>query len=135
MPRRALRRLCGWLALAMLVMQWATASYACPVRTDIAAVEAAAPMPDMPGCDSALSPAMDLAQPLLCKAHCVADAQAAQAAAADLPPPVPLLWAVLDWRATAARPTLGAHAWAAPPAPPDPAGAPPIYLVFRVLRD
>lgn len=75
MHRRLLRRFSVGLALALLVAQWAVASYACPLVTAGAAAQA---MAAMPGCDgSAMT--MDPEQPQLCKAHCDGPAAAVHA--------------------------------------------------------
>ena len=135
--RRCLRAcLAGLLLLAQLSM----AAYACPrlaapVSAITQAATQAAAMADMPGCTGDMA-AMDLDQPLLCKAHCEAGLQSLNsgAALADAPPAVALpaaLLVVLDVAQAAER------AAAMPPGLPTgpPAGTPPLYLSLLVLRN
>ena len=71
---RALRRrLSGWLAMAILFMQLATAAYACPANAANRAPGemAAAAMAGMPCAEAmAQGTALDAEQPGLCQQHC-----------------------------------------------------------------
>jgi hypothetical protein len=133
--RRLRRLLCGWLGVALLFAQLATAAYACPrsgAGAPTTVVEA-----HMPGCDGQMPTSMDPAQPQLCKAHCERGSQTVNAVSAVDLSPVPLLLAVLDWSARSqarALPAIaqrypGALAGAPPP------GSPPLYLALLVLRN
>ena len=132
MPRRTLRRFAVWLLLPLLFAQWAAATYACPQ----AAASKAVAMPDMPGCHgNAPGTAMDPDQPLLCKAHCDRGAQSVNDSPSDEPSPQLLLWAVLDWNASALKPVHSAAPAVESSASPSPASSPPLYLLLRVLRN
>jgi hypothetical protein len=126
------RQLAGWLILLLLCAQWATASYACPRA---GAPSAAASMAGMPDCDGMPAAAMDPDAPLLCKAHCEQGSQTVQPLATDLPAPAAIVWAVLDWHVRALAAAPARHAGVPSHTPPDRAGAPPIYLALRVLRN
>ena len=130
------RWLSGWLVLALLFMQLATAAYACSGQAvpDLRP----APMADMPDCAVASSGQADDPASLLCRVHC----QQGQLALDQSPAPhlvaTPLLLAVLDWAASAPAngatrlslaPTSGVASGAPPP------GALPIYLSLLVLRN
>ena len=134
MPRRVLRRFVVWLLLPLLFAQWAAAAYACPRNVGTEAL--AAGMSDMPDCQmKAPGAAMDPEQPLLCKAHCERGSQAVN----DPPPhdasPQLLLWAVLDWSAVAPRTAQREEAADVGSIGARPAGALPLYLMLRVLRN
>ncbi|MBC7956060.1 MAG: hypothetical protein H7Y33_09355 [Cytophagales bacterium] len=131
---RQRRWLSGWLILALLFMQLATAAYACPAQVTAERTVAATPaMPEMPGCDMAQP--MDPDQPQLCQAHCQQGNQAVNPPQAGDAASPPVLLAVLDWaRAALAVPQPkgmehGVDAGAAPP------GSPPLYIVLLVLRN
>ena len=122
------RRLCLWQVLALLLVQWASATYVCP------ALAAGAPtMAAMPGCDgqmfagAASGSAMDPDQPLLCQAQCHPVAQALGAASLDQSDATPpLLLAVLDWAPLAVlSPRTGGQVEVRPHA-----GAPPAALAL-----
>jgi hypothetical protein len=120
--------------LALLLAQWALASYVCPVDTVASATAAA--MTDMPGCSGMVpAAAMDPDQPQLCRLHCDAGLQPVNSGGTpDAPPAMsmgPALIAVLDTAAIAAMAAASPPSLAAGP----PRGAPPIYLALRVLRN
>jgi hypothetical protein len=143
---RALRRhrgwLCGGLVAVLLFAQLATAAYACPQLASssaessavaVAEEAAAAAMPDCAGHGVA---AMDPDQPQLCKAHCEAGRSSvnSQPAVPDAPPVLATdaAWVgVVDPAAAAERAASMPGAWADGP----PAGSPPLYLSFLVLRN
>lgn len=120
-----------WVAItliaALLFMQFALASYVCPV------VVADANTLQTACADHGKVPA-DSTQPQLCKAHCAADELAVGAAGGVDAPTAPLLLAVLDWRAAllavSAPVESGFDRWSGAPPP----GAPPRYLSLRILR-
>lgn len=121
------------LAALMLAGQVAASAYACMLPA------AEAPLPQAGDCGEhavAAAAAGDLAQPLLCKAHCEAGQTSLNSggAAASVPPP-----ALLDARwlrvgeLTVARrdmPAPAAVQWTGPPS-----GTPPLYLSLLVLRN
>jgi hypothetical protein len=141
---RALRRhrcrLSGWLVAVLLFAQLATAAYACPQLAPspaegpaVVADMALAAMPDCAGHGPAT---MDPDQPQLCKAHCEAGSSSvnSQPAAPDAPPMMATdaAWVgVVDPAVAAERAAGMPDAVAAGP----PAGAPPLYLFFLVLRN
>jgi hypothetical protein len=132
--RHTIRRAALWLTMALLLSQWAIASYACPRAAADGA--AAVTMPDMPGCDGTMPrAAMDPDQPQLCKAHCESPSQSAQPPVSYEPSPSYSLWAVLDWHAVVLQTEHGMVGASLAASSPPPAGAPPIYLSFRVLRN
>jgi hypothetical protein len=135
MARGLLRRLAVGLMLALLLAQWATASYLCPLdaRTAAAPAPATAPMPDCHG----MSPgtAMDPAQPQLCKAHCEQGTQSVNVTPASEPSPNYGVWLVLDWHLAALPPLHAVGQRACSSVAASPPGAPPIYLALRVLRN
>lgn len=123
------RRLCAWLAGALLLVQWLVAAHACPLPPTEGpgarvAVHASASCHDeAPGGEEAL-----------CMAHC-SDAQQlpAQAPGGDLAAYLP------GWCIVLALPTLqvvpAAHAsWSTVRAGAPP-GWPPLYLLHGVLRN
>lgn len=127
------RWLASLFALVFLCLQFATAAYACPTGNE-AAPAAMAAMPDCAGMTESLDPE----QPQLCKAHCDQDKQSVNTAPAPAPDAAAAL--VIDWLlsrlATALAVTEGS------PLPADrtaystpPAGSPPVYLAFLVLRN
>ena len=135
--RDPVRWLSGWLVLALLFMQLATAVHACPrmALLDLRPVTIDA----MPGCTMADMGGADDPSGLLCRVHCQQGQQAfdLSAPAADLAGAAVLL-AVLDWAAAAPAggtaplclaPTSGVASGAPPP------GALPIYLSLLVLRN
>ena len=128
--RHQCRWLSGWLIVALLFMQFATAAYACPAA--VAAARASTAMADMPGCDMAVS--MDADQPQLCKAHCQQGNQAVNPAhAGGDTASWPVLLAVLDWAHAVQLPAQpGTRPQPSGAAPP---GSPPLYLTLLVLRN
>lgn len=116
----------------LLLAQWLTAAYACPVAPDPAAAVAVS----MPGCDGHMSGARDPEQPLLCQMHCSQGAQTVQTApGVDLPTAPAVLLAILDWT-QAAQPALHSADRPAPLATgAPPPGSPPLYLRLLVLRN
>lgn len=136
MARGLLRRLAAGLMLALLLAQWATASYRCPLdaRTGATpAATAAAPMPDCHG----MSPgaAMDPDQPQLCKAHCEQGTQSVNVTPVSEPSPHYAVWVVLDWHPAAASALHAVGHQAHSSVAASPPGSPPIYLALRVLRN
>lgn len=116
----------------LLLAQWLTAAYACPVADGSGTALAVS----MPGCDGHMSGARDPAQPLLCRMHCSQGAQTVQSApGADLALAPAMLLAILDWTPAALAPLHSAErpAPAATGAPPP--GSPPLYLRLLVLRN
>jgi len=119
----------------LLFAQLATSAYACP-RLAVEPAAAIAEMAAMPGCTGEMPSRMDPDQPQLCKAHCeggstsvnssptVFDAPLAAAVGAVLVGVVD----VADAASLAAR--IPASVAVGPPA-----GAPPLYLSFLVLRN
>lgn len=140
-------RLAGWLAAVLLFAQLATAAYACPQLTRVAPEQVAAAMAAgadadaaamaaMPDCSGNMPAAMDPEQPQLCKAHCEAGNSSvnSQSAAPDVPQlaATDAAWVgVVDPAAAAGR----AAGLRAPVADAPPAGRPPLYLSFLVLRN
>ena len=130
--RRLKRRLSGWLILALLFMQLASAGYACPLFESAKDPALTAAMPDCE--ETGKAGVMDPEQPLLCKASCEQDAQSFGTwAAADLSHSLALLYVV----ATVTTQSLHAHAQAgATPALAErPPGWPPLYLFNHILRN
>jgi hypothetical protein len=127
------RWLCGWLVVALLFLQLATAAYACP------ALAAAAPSPvamaTMPGCEGNMPGAMDPDQQPLCKAHCQQGSQTVHPTPASDAPAAPVLLAVLDWTSAALLPTLPGARATVMTAGGSPPGSPPLYLSLLVLRN
>lgn len=120
-----------WLSIvqivALLFVQIAVAAHACPA----VAADAA---PAMADCSAHALAAGDLAQPQLCKAHCVIDDQAVVPVTDAVAPAAPMLLAVLDWRAALAlTPTTAGHRIHGRPGAPRPS-TPPLYLRLRILR-
>lgn len=108
------RRLAGWLAAVMLLMQIAVAAYACPSSTRTGAADEADAMAGMPCADMmAAGATLDEQQPGLCQQHCQfgttqqawEPAQALQLPAAALLPSVVV-------PAVAAAPRRDAATWA-----------------------
>ena len=130
------RRLCLWQVLALLLVQWASATYVCP------ALAAGVPtMAAMPGCNGqmasgiAAGSAMDLDQPGLCQAQCHPGAQALGAASLDQSDATPpLLLAVLDWAPWAVLPPQSRSAEAVRPHAAAPPGALAMVWQLPVLR-
>jgi hypothetical protein len=127
----------GLLALVLLFGQSAAVVYACERQLAALPAPAEAPAP-LDGCAEHAAAATEAppGHALLCKAHCQADQQSVNSAGgtADLPAgdgAGVLLWPLPE--RTAVLPTLGPRAWAQPAGPP--AGAPPLYLALRVLRN
>ena len=133
------------LVAALLLMQFALASYACP-RLDSAAhassmqkagmaMEEAVPMASMPECH-AMATTMDEQDPQLCRAHCEGDNQSApslhsldlQAIAAHAIWVAYVLPAVLDEVQRADPRALDAEFESR-------AGSPPLYLTHKVFRN
>lgn len=131
MPGRTWRRFAVWLVLGLLLSQWATASYVCPLAT----AAAGQTMAGMPGCDGSMPGAMDTEQPQLCKAHCEQGSQTVNLTPASEPSSSYSLWAVLDWHLPALQPARAAQHRAHVHLAPSPPGSPPIYLALRVLRN
>jgi hypothetical protein len=128
--RRCTRRTLSWLAaIAFAWLQLATSAYACPPPSGPAEPLLA----HMPNCDSMSISTIDTEQPNLCKAHCDNDKQRVTGDhAIDVPAVAPLDHASI-WRAAG-------HASAAlrRTAPLDtgpPAGTPPLFITFLVLRN
>ena len=134
--RQPVRWLSSWLVVALLFMQLATATYACPRM-------AAPGLPfantaDMPGCDLPGARPADGPDSLLCHVHCQQAHQALdQSPTADLAA-TPLLLGVLDWAVPVSSgiadrvrgaPRAGVASGAPPP------GTVPIYLRLLVLRN
>lgn len=126
------RRLSLALVLSLLLAQWAMAGYVCPRAATSADGVATAAMPDCAGMSAV---AMDPDQPQLCKAHCERGVQNVNATPQPEPATCFSVVAVLDWRDIAALPTQIRPMAREIEAPAPPPGAPPIYLVLRVLRD
>ncbi len=134
---RTRRWLAGWLSVALLLMQFAVAAYACPVEVGAlngqAAIDMSA-MADMPDCE-AMSAQTDKAHPLLCKAHCDQDKQSVGSTGA---PDLPSLHQILSFVVARVdylslpEPTPGRFL-AAHTGPPR--GTPPVYLSLQVLRN
>ncbi len=124
------RWIASMLAAVLVCLQLATAAYACAAPQ--AAHEMA--MAGMPDCE-AMS-ALDAEQPQLCKAHCDRDKQTLHnVPAPDLPSGL-----VLDWLLTRGALWLSVQDAEMLPAvlaahTGRPAGAPPVYLAFQVLRN
>lgn len=136
---RALRRhrgwLSGWLIAVLLFTQLVTAAYACP-QLGPAQGDAVVGMAAMPDCSGGMPAGMDPDQPQLCKAHCEAGKQSFNSHATALDAP-PALIAAAAWVgsvdiADAAQVAANMPASLAEGLP---AGAPPLYLVFLVLRN
>ena len=131
------RWLSGWLVALLLLVQWATAAYACPQLAGDATQgpPAMMDMASMPDCNADMA-AMDPLQPQLCKAHCEAGQQSVNSGAAA--PDAPAVVAVSGrWAGVLDPARAVAIAEAVPPlatAPPR-SGAPPIYLSLHVLRN
>lgn len=115
-----------WIAAALLPFllfaQFATAAYLCPQLTQAVSQSASMPV----NCDTANA---DVDQPVLCKAHCEADARAA-GSTADVVPPVLAFDSHPAWHMPARSMAVTRIA------PPNelPRGGPPLYLLHRVLR-
>jgi hypothetical protein len=129
--RRHRSWLSGWLIAVLLFSQLAMAAYACP---QLAPAAADAAMAAMPGCSGDMPVRMDPDQPQLCKAHCEAGQVSvnSQPAAPDAPLAVGAALVGIVDIADAAQLAASMPA-AAADAPP--AGAPPPYLAFLVLRN
>lgn len=126
--RRSLRRwLSGWLVLAVLFTQLATAAYACPMAS--AAIEQSAETTDaevMP-CASMMAGAagmmLDADQPGLCMQHCQAGSQTvdqSNPAAVPAPALLPTLKLRTPEPACGALPAWAAHRRSRDSAPPLP---------------
>lgn len=128
------RALAAWLAAALLLVQLATAAYACP-RLELPAAAAMPAMEVMPDCSGDMPGAMDPDQPHLCKLHCAPAGQSPspwaglddQPAAAALP--------VLLWVIPALPVPSSVAARAASPVDGPPRGTPPLYLSLLSLRN
>ncbi len=128
--KRARQSICGLLLLALLSMQFAVASYACP-QWLLAGGDAS---PSTTNCETlAAGDAMDSGTPLLCKAHCNADDLSTGAQTpADFSAPVLAL--VVAWFDTlhvepSSASVAAAFRGVTPP------GSPPLYLLHRVFRN
>jgi hypothetical protein len=134
LPRTRRRWLSGWLIVALLFMQFATAAYACP-RQSTAPQQVDPSVELMPGCAGHMPASMDPGQPQLCKAHCDQGNQSVGSPVSADVPASPLLLAVLDWGGTqlALAPLPGRALKAASGARPP--GAAPLYLALLVLRN
>ena len=136
------RRLCLWQVLALLLVQWASATYVCPaLAAGVPQRAASSAMVLMPGCDgqmfagAASGSAMDPDQPLLCQAQCHPVAQALGAASLDQSDATPpLLLAVLDWAPWAVLPPQSRSAEAVRPHAAAPPGALALVRQLPVLR-
>jgi hypothetical protein len=126
--RRSLRRwLSGWLVLAVLFTQLATAAYACPMATTAAGQGGeSADRPAMP-CAAMMSGAaglrLDTEQPGLCMQHCWGGSQTfdnANPASIPAPTPLPTLTVRAQEPAGAALPAWAAHRRSRDSAPPLP---------------
>ncbi len=118
------RPIAVFLMLALLLMQWAVASYACPQRA------AAAAMP----CEGHAVSRMDPDSGVLCKTHCTAGAQQAPVDAPQAPAVAlvgPVLAGVLD--VAGAEGIAAAMPASVALGPPE--GAPPLCLALQVLRN
>jgi len=128
--RRSTRRTLSWLcAIAFAWLQLATAAYACPMPDGTAERELAG----MPNCESMSFSTIDTEQPNLCKAHCDNDKQRATGDHAIDVPSVAALDHASIWRAAS-------HGTAAPRPgvaldTGSPAGTPPLFITFLVLRN
>ena len=127
------RWLASLLAAVFLCLQFVTSAYACPRGGDTGSAAMAA-MPDCAGMTEPLDPD----QPQLCKAHCDQDKQSVN----TLPAPIPDAAAVLaiDWLLSRAATALAVADVSPLPAvrtahSAPPAGTPPAYLAFLVLRN
>lgn len=135
-PRRHRRWISAWLVALLLLVQWATAAYACP-RWAASVPDSAPPpaMASMPDCSGAMS-AMDAEQPQLCKSHCDLGQQSVHSGSTALDvPPAMALGGVLQG---VLRPADVAGRAATPPSmrcAGPPVGTPPLYLSLLVLRN
>lgn len=131
LPGTSLRkRLCGWLAALMLLVQWMTSAYACLPP---------APQPAAPAMEAPCHAGPEHAQadqPALCKAHCEAGMKApGLASSSDAPEPGP------GWFIVQADPAAALFAPLPPAARPAlartgaPPGWPPLHLTLQVLRN
>lgn len=131
-PRPGTRRwIATLLAAVFLCLQMVTSAYACPAGS-----EAPAAMAAMPDCAGMAQP--DPEKPQLCKAHCDQDKQSVNSLSSPLPDSTAVL--VVDWLLTRAAAALEVVDLAPLPAvraahSTPPAGAPPAYLAFLVLRN
>lgn len=127
--------LSSWLVAVVLFTQLAMAAYACPQLAPVPA-DAAATMAAMSGCDGSMPTRMDPEQPQLCKAHCEAGNTSvnSQAAAPDVPPAMAVGAALVGIVDAAAAAQLEASMPASVADGP-PAGSPPLYIAFLVLRN
>lgn len=133
---RTRRWLASWLSVALLLMQFTVATYACPDKFGVLNAKDAVnmtAMKDMPDCE-AMGAQSDEARPLLCKAHCDQDKQSVNS---TISPDLPSLHQVLSF--------VVAHVDYRLPEPSagrfltdrtgPPRGTPPVYLSLQVLRN
>ena len=132
MARAPRRRLCGWMVALLLMMQWLTAAYACPVEAVAVAGGAAVVEPP---CHDASHRGADPANPALCKAHCEAGQQVApQAPAHDAGLPS-AGWFIVQSPAQTLFDTAMPPGWHAVPQAAAPPGWPSLHLTLQVLRN
>ena len=126
------RWLSGWLVLALLFAQLATAAYACPQLGVGEEVAPAIPLSECQGPEHASG--IDLEDGLLCKASCEQGAQVVKASAgfdAAQAAVVVYLAPCVSSRELASQ----ALAPTQPAFDRGPPGWPPVYLLHRVLRN
>jgi hypothetical protein len=128
----SLRRwLAGWLVLALLFAQFATAAYACP---ELALGDGQAPAALASDCDAqhAVSRS-DEEDGLLCKASCEQGAQVVKATAGfDAAKAAVVLYLTPS---VSGRDLVSPAPGLIPPAFDRPPGWPPVYLLHHVLRN
>lgn len=120
----------------MLLAQWLTAAYACPMgaRALAPAGESVASHAPMADCHGMTPAVMDPVNPSLCKAHCEADRQAPAHWTPDEAPAAGPGWFIV----AAVGRLEGAGSQAGHPEVPRsgaPPGWPPLYLIHQVLRN
>jgi hypothetical protein len=125
LPRLQVRWLSGWLIVALLFMQFATAAHACPALPVVPHCHDEAASVDTPDADPAA----------LCKAHCELGSQTVVQAPAFDAAPSQWLLAVLDWALAASIPADGPARRPGLASGAPPPGAPPLYLSLLVLRN
>lgn len=124
------RRLCGWMVALMLLMQWVTAGYACPV----VAAAGSEPALEAP-CHEAGHRSADPANPGLCKAHCEAGQQLTpQTPSHDAGLPS-AGWFIVHTSTQTLFDAAPAPTWRAEPHAAAPPGWPPLHLTLQVLRN
>jgi len=130
LTRRSTRRALSWLfSIAFAWLQLATAAYGCPARNGT--VEHMSQ--SMPACESMSVLTMDGEQPNLCKAHCDNDNQRANADQNVAVPSVAAIDHGSIWRAASVGAVAPQPARSQDTGPP--AGAPPLFITYLVLRN